>query len=195
MNKETLDILSTAISDVGYWRWWIVEDDICQIEFGGVQLLNGDSITKESISAVIALRYSNNSFLIFFDNLEENDWYNNLQKDKIEPFTVDYDCFIFNDFNIINEIETGYKNKQIIKEIKDIEQIKNVLLFKAGDVAVVIGGDNFEVVGDGGEINEEKILKRSELWWVYWKDYHKKRETLEAYNKDYVCEVTLPIKE
>ena len=195
MKKDTLDILAASISDVGYWRWWIIKDDICQIEFGGVQLLNKDSISKESKSAVIALQYSNNSFLIFYDKVEDNDWYNKLQNDMIEPFTIDYDYFIFNDFNCINEIEGEYKNKQIIREIKNIEQIKNVLIFKAGDVAVVIGGDNFKVVGDGGTITEKKIIDRNRLWWLFWKEYHKKRDTSEAYDKDYVCEVTIPIKE
>ena len=193
MKKDTLDILAASISDVGYWRWWIIEDDICQIEFGGVQLLNEDSISKESKSAVIALQYSNNSFLIFYDKIEDNDWYDKLRNDMIEPFTVDHDYFIFNDFNCIHEIESEYNNKQIIKEIKNKDQIKNMLIFKAGDVAVVIGGDNFKIVGDSGTITEEKIIERNKLWWIFWEDYHKKRETPEAYHKDYVCEVTIPI--
>ncbi len=40
MKKETMDILSTAISDVGYWRWWDTTSDIAQIEFGGVELFD-----------------------------------------------------------------------------------------------------------------------------------------------------------
>jgi hypothetical protein len=195
MKKETFDIITTAISDVGYWRWWIVEDDLCQIEFGGVQLLNNDTINKESRSAVIALQFKNNSFLIFYDNLGESDWHKKLQNDNIDPFTVDYDYFIFNDINSINEIEKEYKNKKIIKNIKNLEKIKNVLIFKAGNVAVTIGGDDFIVVGNDETITEEKIIERNKLWWLFWKDYHKKRETSEAYNKDYVCEVTIPVKE
>jgi len=194
MKKETLDIIGTAISDVGYWRWWVIEDGISQVEFGGVQLLNEDSITKESKSAIVALQYCNNSFLIFYDNLEENDWYNKLQNDLVEPFTVDYDYFVFNDFNSINEIENEYKNKHIIREIKNTNQIENILAFKAGNVAVVIGGDDFKVVDEGGTIPEEKIIERNRLWWLFLNDYHKKRGTSKAYNKDYVCEVTIPIK-
>ena len=31
-------------------------------------------------------------------------------------------------------------------------------------------------------------------WWDYWKDYYDKRDTEEAYEKDYACEVTIPLK-
>jgi len=194
MEKATIDILATAISDVGYWRWWVVENDTCQLEFGGVQLLNGDLLCKESKSAVIALQYRKNDFLVFYDKLSDTDWYKKLQNDKINPFVVDYDFFIFNDFGAKNEIENEYKNKHTIKEINNIGQIKNVLIFKAGQVAVIIGGDEFRVIDQEDIVSEEKIVERNKLWWSFWKDYWQKRETTEAYNKDYVCEVTIPIK-
>jgi hypothetical protein len=193
MKRETLNIIANAISDVGYWRWWITKNDTCQIEFGGVRLLNNDTINRESKSAVIALQYSKNSFLIFFDKFEEIEWHKKLQNDEIEPFTVDDDSFIFNDYNSINEIEKEYQKKIIIKADK-MGHIKNSLLFKAGNVAVAIGGDDFKMVDGNGIITEEKIIERNKLWWLFWKDYWKKRETKKAYSKDYVCEVTIPIR-
>ena len=39
MNLEAKNTLQTAISDAGYWRWWNQIEDNCQIEFGGVLLL------------------------------------------------------------------------------------------------------------------------------------------------------------
>ena len=195
MEKETLDIIAKAISDVGYLRWWIIGNDFCQIEFGGVQLLNNDSINKDSKSAIVALQYTSNSFLIFYDKIEETDWYIKLQNNKIEPFTLDCDYFIFNNYNSINEIENEYGNKQIVKRINNMEHIKNMLVFKAGNVAVVIGGDDLKVVDENGIIEEEKIIEKNKLWWLYWKDYWKKRKSRKAYIKDYACEVTIPIKE
>jgi hypothetical protein len=195
MKEETLSTISRAISDVGYWRWWITENDCCQIEFGGIQLLSNDTINENSKSAVMALQYSNNSFLIFYDNDEQKNWYIELQNDKIEPFSIDHDFFSFNNIENIDLIRNGYKNETIIKKIDSMENIKNILCFRAGNVAVIIGGNDYCFLDEEGKISEEKLLKRSKLWWIYWKDYYKKRNTKEAYEKDYVCDVTIPIKE
>ena len=195
MKKDTFDILSDAISDVGYWRWWIAEDDRIQLEFGGVQLLNNDTLDKDSTSAIIALRFSENVLLKFYDNEEENEWYIKLQEDKIEPFPVDYDFFEFNNLDSINGIEEEYKNQIVIKESNRISELKNILAFKAGNVAVIAGGDNFCVVDANGEMDEETIGERSRLWGIFWRDYWKKRDTDESYNKDYACEVTIPVNE
>lgn len=194
MQKETFDILSSAISDVGYWRWWIVDDDLVQLEFGGVQLLNNDTLNKSSKSAIIALRFFENTLLKFYNNEEENNWHIKLQENKIEPFTVDCDFFYFNNYDSINIIDKGYKNKIIIKDVNKLCESKNILTFKAGNVAVIAGGDNFCVVDGNGNIGEEEILQRNKMWWIYWKDYWEKKDTGEAYNEDYVCEVTIPIK-
>jgi hypothetical protein len=58
-------------------------------------------------------------------------------------------------------------------------------------VAVAIGGDDFSVIDRNGIITEEKIIERNKLWRLFQKDYWEKRK---AYNKDYVCEVTIPAK-
>jgi hypothetical protein len=194
MKKETLDLLANAISDVGHWRYWGVENDICQIEFGATQLLDGDSINENSKSAVIALRYYENAFLIFYDNEEEENWHNKLRSDEIAPFNIDYDFFVFNEIRKFEEIESAYKNKIIIKKAENLERINNILIFKAENVAVAIGGNRFAAVDYNGEIDENKIIERNKLWWAYWKDYYKKRETKRAYKKDFVCEVTIPMK-
>ncbi len=195
MEKESLKILAKAISDVGCWCWWVTDINLVQLEFRGVQLLNNNSLDKNSKSAHIALRFSENDFLIFFDKNEENDWHIKLQKDEIEPFPIHYDFFEFNNNEMINEIERAYTNKIVIKENKKMDGIKNVLVFKAGSVAVVIGGDIFGVYDRDGEITEKNLLERNKLWWIFWKDYWEERETNEAYNKDYACEVTIPVKE
>ena len=44
------------------------------------------------------------------------------------------------------------------------------------------------------DISEEDIKRLSKKWWDYWKDYYDKRDTEEAYEKDYACEVTIPLK-
>lgn len=44
-------------------------------------------------------------------------------------------------------------------------------------------------------IDEEKINERHKLWWIFWRDYWKKRNSDEPYNRDYACEVTIPLEE
>ncbi len=41
MNKDTLDILADAISDVGSWRWWLIKDDMIHLKFCDAQLHDG----------------------------------------------------------------------------------------------------------------------------------------------------------
>ena len=36
MDKRALDILADAISDIGSWQWWHLEDDMLQMEFRDV---------------------------------------------------------------------------------------------------------------------------------------------------------------
>ena len=195
MKKETFQSLESAISDVGYWRWWITDDDVCQLEFGGVQMLDSGEITPDSKSAVIALRFSVNSFLIFYDDgQEEKDWYTKLHNDEIEPFTLDYDFCFFNQPDRITELNDSYKNKYIIKEPVQGSEENIILAFKAGNIAVTAGGSGFHTIDGNGIIPEEEIEKRRGLWWEYWKDYWKKRDTAGAYKKDYVCEVTIPVR-
>ena len=35
-DKETLNALSDAISEIGGWQWWFTEGDLFQMEFLGV---------------------------------------------------------------------------------------------------------------------------------------------------------------
>jgi len=44
MNKDTLDILTDAISDVGSWRWWLIKDDMSMLKFRDVQLYDGSKL-------------------------------------------------------------------------------------------------------------------------------------------------------
>ena len=76
-----------------------------------------------------------------------------------------------------------------------IRNAKCVVAATSENVGFIAGGDELKVVGNRGLYKEEDILLLSKKWWEYWKDYWKKRETNDAYEKDYACEVTIPIKE
>ena len=59
----------------------------------------------------------------------------------------------------------------------------------------MVGGDQLEVLTHSGKLSEDDINEGAKRWGIYWRDYWDKRGTKEAYEKDYACEVTIPIKD
>ena len=56
--RDPLDILTDAISDVGYWCWWADGyPDYFQIEFGGTQLYFPLANSDEVPQTIIAVRF------------------------------------------------------------------------------------------------------------------------------------------
>ena len=197
LDNDTLNVLVDAISDVGSWRWWYTDDEIVQLEFQDVQLYDYSTKEKETHSSIIALSFKGNSFALFLDNLDDNkDWYTRLQLDDIEPFSLDCYEFRFNDAQYVNEIINSYKNKTTIKDIIDetIVTAKYILAGKCGELAFIVGGNILEVLNHQGKMNKEDILKANQDWWKYWEDYWKLRKTKDAYDKDFACEVTIPVR-
>lgn len=58
----------------------------------------------------------------------------------------------------------------------------------------IAGGDELKLFGYRCLFKENDIKQLSEKWWEYWNDYWKKRGTESAYDKDYACEVTIPVR-
>ena len=48
-------------------------------------------------------------------------------------------------------------------------------------------------MGRKGKYTEEEIETAYKKWCDYWKIYWKLRGTKDAYPKDYVCEITIPV--
>ena len=65
MEKNTLDILSDAISETGSWQWWHIDGDMCQVEFCDVLLYDETKPEKASHTSVIAIRFKGNAFAVF----------------------------------------------------------------------------------------------------------------------------------
>ncbi len=199
-DKETKEILSTAVSDVGYWQWWDEAEGDFMVEFGGVLLYDETKKGKQPRSSTIAISFWGNSFLVFLDNNEVSaDWIDNLHNDLIDPFTLDPDGFIFDDKEYALDIMMRFKKRHGPFSSKDeaketIMKSKSILAATCGDYGFIIGGDVCKVYGPSGDISEDDIKRLSKKWWDYWKDYYDKRDTEEAYEKDYACEVTIPLK-
>lgn len=202
MTKEIQQILCRAISDCGYWMWWDCAEDCAQVEFGGVLLYDESKKDKEARSGHIAVRFVDKGFIVFLDDgpNEElsNDWIEQFHNDELEPFTLEPDDLVFDNIAYAEKIIKEYKNKNFKGDgaIEDtIRNAKHILAGKCGGVGFILGGDEIQVYGNKGKYEPEEIKDACNKWWEYWKDYWKKRETSEAYDKDYACEVTIPIKQ
>src|SRR5262245_28581037 len=110
-----LDVLSEAISDVGYWRWWSAQfPEFIQLEFGGTQLWNPPEQEGKPPSGLIALRFTNPvsvSFLTHRDAPSDfpQNWAELLGNDTLEPITITYDSFGFNNPSLIEKLSRESK--------------------------------------------------------------------------------------
>ena len=196
MNKEVLNILADAISDVGSWQWWYIEDDMIQLEFCDVQLYDESKSEKKTHTTdVLAVRFYGHTFALFLDDLDDDDWFIRFQDDDSIIYPVDTYDLIFDDIKKAERLMDDYRHKAFIKDFNSSETLSNakhLLCANCGDVGFIAGGDKIEIVGKKGKYTEEEIETSAKKWWEYWKTYWKLRKTKEAYPKDYACEITIP---
>ena len=136
MNQNALNILADAISDVGSWQWWHMENDMLQLEFRDV-LLYDESESEQNTHTmdVIAVRFYGNVFIVFLDDLdeaEEKPGYKRLYDDEIPTFECD-----------------GYENRTSITTFDGMDTLtgaKHLIAVKCGDAGVIAGGGQIKVV-------------------------------------------------
>ena len=200
MKQSVNDILSTAISDVGYWQWWDEVDGDYMVEFGGVELFDETMTGKSIRSSCLALCFYDSAFIIFLDNSEDAaEWFVDLHEDAIDPFTLDPDGFSINDKEYAISLLTTYKRRSGPFDSREesteaIIHADEIVAATCGDHGFIIGGNKRVVTGRNGNLSDDDVKRLSTKWWEYWKDYWKKRGTKDAYDQDYACEVTIPTK-
>ena len=198
MEKNTLNILSDAISEVGSWQWWCTAEDMFQLEFCDVMLYDETTAEKGPHSSVIALRFYGNSFAVVLDNLEEESgksWYQRFQDDEILTLQIEPFEFRFDDADYANTLFKSYRNRIPVKNAADpnlFSSVNHILAAKCENHGFIAGGDDLVVVGKKGTYTEEEIVNAAKKWWAYWRDYWRLRKTKDAYEKDWACEVTIP---
>lgn len=197
MNINTLNILADAISDVGSWHWWHIKDDMVHIQFCDIQLYDESKPEKETHTTdVLAVRFYNRSFAVFLDNLTEDNWHERLRSDDSIIYPIDTYELVFDDRKEAESLLKDYRNRTTVKSFSGSEVLsdaKHLLCGRCGEVGFIVGGDEIEVVGKKGKYAEEEIESAFGKWWDYWRDYWKRRKTKDAYPKDYVCEITIPV--
>lgn len=199
MNINTLNILADAISEVGSWHWWVIKDDMVQVQFCDILLYDETKSEKEPHTTdVLAVRFYGHAFAVFLDNLDEDDWYVRLYDDDSDIYPVDTYDLVFDDIKTAGLLLDDYKNTIPIKDFDGPETLsaaKHLLCARCDNVGFIVGGDEIKVVGKNGKYTEEEIEAASGKWWDYWKDYWKLRGTKDAYEKDYACEITIPVRD
>ena len=200
MNKKALDILADAISDVGAWHWWHLEDDMLQLEFRDVLLYDESKPEKDAHTMdLIAIRFYGNVFAVFLDDLDEDEkkpWYERLYDDEIPDLECDGYELEFDSPEYAKEVYDGYKNRTPITPFDGevtLTGAKHLITARCGDAGVIAGGDRIKVVNKNGPISEDEIEPLSKRWWEYWKNYWRSRGTKNALQKDWACEVTIPV--
>ena len=199
MNKKILDILADAISEVGSWHWWLIKDDMIQIQFCDVLLYDEAKPEKDTHTTdVLAVRFYGHTFAVFLDNLDEDNWHEQCRDDDSIIYPVDTYDLAFDDRKEAAAVLNDYKNKTEIKDFNGPETLsagKHLLYARCGDVGFIVGGDEIAVAGKKGRYTEEEIETTSGKWWDYWREYWKLRGTKDAYPEDYACEITIPVSE
>jgi len=197
ISRDTLNILTDAISDVGSWWCWYVGDDMLQLEFCDVQLYDEAKAEKETHTTdVLAVRFYGHVFAVFLDDLNEENWHERFRDDDEVLYPVDTYEMAFDDNKEAESLLNDYRNRVHVKDFKGAETLaaaKHILCARCDDVGFIVGGDEIEIVGKKGKYTEEEIEPLSRKWWEYWKDYWHLRGTRDALTKDFACEVTIPV--
>ena len=196
-SRDALNILADAISDVGSWWCWHVDDDMVQLEFCDVQLYDETKAEEETHTTdVLAVRFYGRAFAVFLDDLNDNNWHERFRDDDSILYPVDTYDMAFNDNKEAESLLNDYRNRIPVKGFKGVETLltaKHILCARCDQVGFIAGGDEMEIVGKKGKYSEEEIEPLSRKWWEYWKDYWLLRGAPDALPEDYACEVTIPV--
>ncbi|WP_162127683.1 hypothetical protein [Flavobacterium phycosphaerae] len=202
--KEILQMLGDAICDVGYWSWWTSDlPNIVQIEFGGTQLYFPPKDNSEPPNSQIAIQFINPKSISFLSlsKVGENNsekWFNLLHEDKMESQVCSYDSFTFVDESEMKRIISHAKITDTILGYPPTEESffkENFkLTFWAGEFGFAVSSENIKLLTQDGEIKMEEIPSINSNWWKYWREYWDLKKTEKPLPKNYVCEVTIPMK-
>lgn len=197
--ESPLTILETAISDVGYWRWWTSElPDAIQLEFGGTQLYFPPVSPGQVTSGLLAVRLRKPLAVLFLASKSAgfpNDWPEAMARDEYEPFTVEHDRLTLTS----HDAAAGYladagSLKSLVGSESDLSKHrdKSLLAFWAGPVGFVAMAESIALFNMQGEVDLAMIPDWHSKWWSYWKEYWERKDTPNPMPKDYACEVTIP---
>ena len=198
---EWRPIFARVVSDVGYWRHWLTNPKFFQIEFGGAQLCwQPPSNECNPPDSIVALRVYEPRFTIFVTNEPSlpPDWSEALQNDRIDPFTLEFGQFRFDDVRFANAV-LGKGARTVLlgaapSRDEDFAGFE-LLAFTAHQVGLVVSGSRILPANRFGHLDAEALRKANSSWWDYWRNYWQRRNSPNPMPHDYACEVTIPENE
>jgi hypothetical protein len=198
--SEHLSVLESAISDLGRWTWWTAKlPDSFQVEFNATQLWNSPTAEGKPPSNQIALRFRKPR-LVYFLSLSDampEDWPDRLQRDELEPFSVDHEAFTLTKADLCAQLvakSTSVKSLVGERDNTPLPTAEEAFLgFDSGPVGLVVAAESLGVFNHEGELDEKAVVASNQKWWAYWREYWLKKDTSAALPRDFACEVTIPL--
>jgi len=185
--------LESAISDVGYWRWWSANlPSSFQLELGGAQMWS------HTACGMIALRLLGPKRVTLWTREGVADgWFEAMHRDELDPFNIQYDRFTLTSKE---DAAAWAREAATTKDYFVADGVANdeslcVVAFWAGRVGLHALCERIEVVNMDGVLAPEAIEEANAKWWTYWREYWSRKDGPDAMPHDYACEVTIPAGE
>lgn len=198
---EALATLETALSDVGYFRWWGERlPEVVQLEFSGVQVYTPPPEPGRPPRGMLALAFFRPSSVSFLtrDEALPDDWPADLHGDRLEPLSISYGELTLRDPRAAFELLSHARHVETVfgtpADEVDWPAAGALAVFWAGEGGVAIAAERMELMTHDGEVELEQLPELHAQWWRYWRDYWDRRETADALPYDWMCEVTIPIR-
>ena len=198
METKHLELLQTAIADVGGWNWWGEGfPERFQVEFVATQFWLGEGGPGDPPVSQRARRFLDPVSVSFLSGRgAEEDWPRRMAADQLEPFVCDCDRF---------HLVDGVAMERCIREAAGVETVLGCppldpaffaaparLVFWAGPLGLAVAAREMLPVAMTGALTGEELETANEKWWAYWQEYWKRRESSSPLPRDYGCEVTIP---
>ncbi|MES2329508.1 MAG: hypothetical protein V4539_07895 [Bacteroidota bacterium] len=200
-DKDQLDILAHAISDMGHWSWWASSfPGVFQVEFGGTLLYFPPASEGNRPQTKIAIRFSDPVSVSFLNRGEETDfdWVDLLHEDKIDSPSCSSEEFVFGNpeyaMPLLNQASSHKTVHGYEPLAGDFFSEPFCLVFWCGDNGLAVASKDLMLLNHSGVIPVSNVQELNREWWRYWREYWDKAGTAEALPKDFYCEVTIPIK-
>jgi len=134
-------------------------------------------------------------FLTFAKDLAD-DWPQQLHDDRLEPFTISYGLFGFDDENLTAELlGRAFRVTQLHGIAVGDKQVRKAgfrLSFAAQDVGLIVAADRMGLATSHGPVEPGQVQEMNRAWWEYWAEYWRLRDTDAPLPWDYACEACIP---